>query len=101
MKRNDPRPYWNPYVGGVALGVVLFLGFLLTGHGVGASGGIARIVLFFEKLVAPDHVDRTAVLAAWGGGTKNPLGHWLLWGIAGCTGIDVVQILKKQRQELL
>jgi putative redox protein len=24
----------------------------------------------------------------------------LLWGIAGCTGIDVVRILKKQRQEL-
>jgi len=24
----------------------------------------------------------------------------LLWGIAGCTGIDVVRILRKQRQEL-
>lgn len=24
----------------------------------------------------------------------------LLWGIAGCTGIDVVRILQKQRQEL-
>ena len=24
----------------------------------------------------------------------------LLWGIAGCTGIDVVNILRKQRQEL-
>ncbi len=24
----------------------------------------------------------------------------LLWGIAGCTGIDVVRILRKQRQEI-
>ena len=45
MKQGPRRDYWNPYVGGVVLGIVLFLSFLLTGNGLGASGGVARIVL--------------------------------------------------------
>jgi hypothetical protein len=83
VKRSGPAPYWNPYVGGVALGVVLFLSFFLTGHGLGASGGVARVVLAGEKVVAPQHVDRTAVLAQWGGGTTNPLDSWVVYGILG------------------
>jgi uncharacterized membrane protein YedE/YeeE len=78
-----PARYWNPYVGGVVLGVVLFLAFVLTGHGLGASGGIARGVLAVEKAVAPDHVDRTALLAATAGGDQDPLDHWVVWGILG------------------
>lgn len=83
MSNGARRPYWNPYFGGVVLGCVLFLSFLLTGHGLGASGGIARIVLFFEKLVAPEHVDRSATLAEWAGGERNPLDHWLIFGVLG------------------
>ncbi|MCC7137639.1 MAG: YeeE/YedE family protein [Planctomycetes bacterium] len=83
MTRKAPAPYWNPTVGGVVLGVVLFLAYLLTGSGLGASGGIARGVLAVEKAVAPDHVDRSAVLSAWGGGTRDPLDHPLVWGVMG------------------
>jgi uncharacterized membrane protein YedE/YeeE len=78
-----PRPYWNPYVGGVVLGLVLFLSFALTSHGLGASGGVARIVLAAEKVVAPDHVDRSATLSSWAGGQKNPLDAWVVWGVLG------------------
>jgi uncharacterized membrane protein YedE/YeeE len=80
---SNERVYWNPYVGGVVLGVVLFLAFVLTGNGLGASGGVARVVLAAEKAVVPEHVDRSATLAAWAGGTRNPLDHWLVWGILG------------------
>lgn len=83
MLRRERKPYWNPYVGGVALGVVLFLSFLLTGHGLGASGGIGRIMLVFEKAIAPEHVDRNPMLVNWGGGSRNPLDHWLVWGVLG------------------
>jgi uncharacterized membrane protein YedE/YeeE len=83
MRRKTPARYWNPYLGGVVLGVVLFLAFFLTGHGLGASGGIARVVVAAEKVVAPEHVDRTALLARTAGGTKNPLDHWVVWGILG------------------
>ena len=83
MKRTGPARYWNPYVGGAVLGTVLFASFVLTGHGLGASGGIARVVVAGEKALAPDHVDRTALLAEMAGGTKNPLDAWVVLGILG------------------
>ncbi|MBL9085515.1 MAG: YeeE/YedE family protein [Planctomycetia bacterium] len=83
MKRPGPGRYWNPYVGGAVLGTVLFASFLLTGHGLGASGGVARVVVAAQKVVAPDHVDRTALLAELGGGTRDPLDAWVVVGILG------------------
>ena len=35
---NAPRPFWNPYVAGVALGLVALASFVVTGRGLGASG---------------------------------------------------------------
>ena len=35
---DGPR-YWNPYLAGVALGIVLLSSFLVMGKGLGASGG--------------------------------------------------------------
>ncbi len=95
-----PRPYWNAYVGGVVLGVVLFLSFVFTGHGLGASGGVARAVLAVEKTVAQDHVDRSATLSAWGGGSRNPLDSWLLWGILGVLVGGFVSGLRGRRVKL-
>ena len=77
------KPYWNPYVGGVILGVVLFLSFVLTGHGLGASGGVARVVVAVEKNISPEHVNQSAVHAALGGGAKNPLDDWVVYGVLG------------------
>ena len=36
-----PRPYANPYLAGIALGLVLLACFALTGQGLGASGAFA------------------------------------------------------------
>ena len=32
------KPYMNPYLSGVGIGVVLLLAFLIMGRGLGASG---------------------------------------------------------------
>lgn len=77
------KRYANPYVAGAALGIVLFLSFALTGHGLGASGGIQRIAAKAVDTVAPDHVDRTPQWAALAGGDKNPLDHWIVWTVVG------------------
>jgi uncharacterized protein len=77
------RPYVNPYLGGALLGVVLFLAFFLTGNGLGASGGLNRLVVFFEDLVAPGHVNRTPFLLSMAGGDKNPLDNWVVPVVIG------------------
>jgi hypothetical protein len=38
-----PRPYANPYLAGVALGLVLLACFVLTGQGLSASGVFAAV----------------------------------------------------------
>ena len=78
-----PRAYMNPYVAGVLLGIVLFTAFLLTGHGLGASGGMARVVAVANDAVAPKNVDHApylAKLARIAGTLKN---NWVVWLLVG------------------
>jgi uncharacterized protein len=79
---HEPR-YWNPYLSGVFLGVVLFLSFFFTGHGLGASGGLARFDACALKAIAPGQVGTTSFFAGLGGGDKSPLSHWLVWEVIG------------------
>ena len=42
----QPKPYWNSYVAGVGLGLVLLAAFVFTGRGLGASGAATRFATF-------------------------------------------------------
>ena len=77
------RPYTNPYLGGVLLGLVLFSSFFITGSGLGASGGLSRIVAYVEDLIAPGHVDRVPYLIDMAGGQLNPLDNWIVFVTTG------------------
>lgn len=77
------KPYANPYLAGILLGIVLFLAFFLTGSGLGASGGLNRLLVFVEDLIAPDHVNRLPYLIAIAGGDRNPLDSWIVFLTAG------------------
>ena len=81
--RRPERAYVHPYLGGIILGVVLFLAFFLTGNGLGASGGLNRIIVWVQDMIAPEHVDRTAYLLKLAGGDKNPLDDWIVPMIFG------------------
>ena len=45
------KPYANPYLGGVLLGLVLFASYFITGNGLGASGGLSRYAAFFVNRI--------------------------------------------------
>ena len=79
----EARPYVHPYLGGALLGLVLFLAFFITGNGLGASGGLNRILVYFQDLVASDHVNRTPYLLSIAGGDKNPLESWIVYVTIG------------------
>lgn len=83
LTKRETKPYVNPYLGGAFLGLVLFLSFFITGSGLGASGGLNRIQVFIEDLIAPGHVDRTPYLINLAGGDLNPLDNWIVFGITG------------------
>lgn len=83
MTSTTPKPSWNPYVAGAVLGLVLFGSYALTGHGLGASGALSRVVFAGEKHVAPEHVDQHRYLVRMAGGHVNALDNWLVWVVLG------------------
>lgn len=81
--KHETKAYVNPYLAGLLLGLVLFSAFFITGNGLSASGGMNRILVFFEDLLAPQHVDNTPYLLAMAGGDKNPLESWVVFVALG------------------
>ena len=47
------KPFWNPLLAGLLLGLVLLLTFVLTGHGLGATGASTRLAAWLGHAVAP------------------------------------------------
>lgn len=76
----DPKPYWNPYLAGVALGGTLLASYLTLGAGLGASAGIARIAAFCERTVFPVHISTQEYFGAWG---TQPLNYYLVFMFVG------------------
>jgi len=80
--QKDPNKFWNPYLAGVALGLVLLSAYLLTGKGLGASGAWFRVGVTAVQAVAPSHVERVPLMA---GATEDgsPLRYWLVFQTLG------------------
>jgi uncharacterized membrane protein YedE/YeeE len=81
-----PRPYMNPYLAGVGIGVVLLLAFVIMGRGLGASGAFSSVVAAGAHAVAPAHAEASAPYAGYlGDGSTSPLADWLVFEIIGVT----------------
>ena len=80
---DKPKPLWNPYIAGIALGLVLLASFLLFGKGLGASGGVNRLGVFAVNSVAPEHVAETTYLArtAVGGNILENRLVYMIFGV--------------------
>lgn len=77
-----PRPYWNPYLAGVGLGLTLVLSYLVLGTGLGASGGISRIAAATANVVAPTAVQGNPYLGEWFQ-DGSPLRYYLVFMLVG------------------
>ena len=53
-RSRQPAPYADPYLAGVALGLVLLASFVIAGRGLGASGAFATAAATTVQRVAPD-----------------------------------------------
>jgi len=81
MERSER--FWNPYLAGIALGLVLLSTFLIMGKGLGASGAANRIGVFIAEKVAPAHVASNPNLASTKGDGRSVLDDWLVFEVLG------------------
>jgi uncharacterized membrane protein YedE/YeeE len=75
--------YSDPYLSGVALGLVLLAAFAVAGRGLGASGAFAATATGTVAAVAPDYAAGNPYFDRYLTRPGGPWHEWLLLEIAG------------------
>lgn len=76
------RPFWPPLAAGIALGLVLLLTFILSAHGLGASGAATDLVAGVGLKLAPEATRANGYLGPMVT-DGSPIGSWMTWEILG------------------
>jgi uncharacterized membrane protein YedE/YeeE len=90
----QPAPYWNSYVAGIGLGLVLLSAFVFTGRGLGASGAATRMAAYgLNKVDAAVHggtpgeaqtfVHQNAYTAPYFKADQDPFDDFLIYMFVG------------------
>ena len=83
-KERKVRPYLNPYIGGVLLGLVLLSANFISGRGLGASGAIKSAVVKTMTVVAPKASGNSAFINEYGEAHEgHPMKTWLVFEMLG------------------
>ena len=77
------KPYMNPYLAGVLLGLVLLSAMLFSGRGLGASGGIKYCVVSAVGAISDKHVESSSYYSKYFQDGKKPLKSWLVFEVFG------------------
>lgn len=75
--------YSDPYLSGVALGLVLLAAFTFAGRGLGASGAFGTTASGAVAAVAPDYARENPYFGRYLARPGGPWREWLLLEIAG------------------
>lgn len=78
------KPYMNPYAAGIGVGLALLAAFVVTGHGLGAMGGLSTAVSSVAATIFPDRTESSVPYAAFvpsedGSGDRG----WLAFQLVG------------------
>lgn len=76
------KPFWPPLAAGIALGLVLLLTFVLTGHGLGATGASTRVAAWMGLELAPAATQANEYLGPLVE-KGNPVPSWISWQVVG------------------
>jgi hypothetical protein len=80
--RHVPRPYANPYLAGIGLGLVLLSAFVVMGRGLGASGAYNSLIAWLASILAPGFASSNEFLSGYLG-DGHPLKAWLVFEVIG------------------
>ena len=83
-KDKKVRPYLNPYIGGVLLGLVLLAANFVSGRGLGASGAIKSTIVTAMTAVSPSVSENSAFVQEFSESHgESPMKNWLVFEMLG------------------
>ena len=77
------KSYWNSYVAGIVLGLVLLFSFVVTGRGLGASGAFKHVGAAVLHSVNPTWAEENKAIGNYFGPKKSPLDAWIIFVAIG------------------
>jgi len=79
------KPYADPYLAGVGIGLVLLAAYVIVGRGLGASGGFASVAAAATAVVqGPERAAQSPAIAPYlTSGIASPLSDWLVLELVG------------------
>ena len=81
-----PRPYADPYVAGVALGLVLLAAFVVMGRGLGASGAFGSVASAAVQAVSLPAAASNGYFSRYLTAGQSP---WLDWLVVELVGVVI------------
>lgn len=93
----QPKPYWSPYVAGVALGLTLLATYYFMGSGLGASGACSRIAASIAHAVAPATIEHNSYFAKYFHADQPVLKDWLVFEVLGVLVGGIIGALTANR----
>lgn len=76
-------PFWNPYVAGFMLGLVLLASFVVMGFGLGSSSAVARGSYALAHLVAPAASEANGYITQVIGNGESIFLDWMVFETLG------------------
>lgn len=77
------RETWNPYLAGVALGLVLLSAYLVAGNGLGATALPKRLLALLGNGLAPEWTRANPMLGGYVAEGASPLRNWMVFEVLG------------------
>jgi len=77
------KPYANPYLAGVGLGLVLLAAFVFAGRGLGASGAFVSAAASLAQHAAPERTAANPYFARYLGEPGGAWKNWLVFELSG------------------
>ena len=73
------KTFWNPYIAGIGLGLVLLLSFFLTGRGLGASGAMKRVQAAAVGSIDAEYAEQNKNISSYFTPERHPLNAWIVF----------------------
>ena len=76
---STPRPFWNPYVAGIARGLVLLASFVVVGRGLGSSGAYKLLGAAAIHQVDPTFAEENGNISSFFHPGRSVLSEWIVF----------------------
>ncbi len=83
-EKSKQNHYWNPYVAGFVIGLMMIAAYYFSGEGLGGSGAFKSVAIAGVDAVAHDYAKDAAYFApSVQEGAESPLNSWLIFEVFG------------------